>query len=121
MAKHPTLPLYYNDISRTCSTWTDEEFGCYMRLLMEQWDKGFIPKEPERIARLVTSFEKTWPILKDKFKEIDGVLKNERMEEVRVVDLKKPKRNPNETQTLTQKKARALKMKIQYTVSILKE
>ena len=83
MAKQPYLPLYYNDIMRTCSTWSDEEFGAYMRLLMEQWDKGFIPKEHERIKRLITSFEKNWPIIKNKFSEIDGVLINEHMEDIR--------------------------------------
>ena len=83
MAKQPTLPLYYNDIARTCSTWTDEEFGCYMRLLIQQWDAGGIPLDTNRISRLVTSFEKNWPLIKEKFKEVDGILKNPRMEEIR--------------------------------------
>lgn len=83
MAKQPTLPLYYNDIARTCSTWTDEEFGCYMRLLIEQWDKGSIPKEESRLHRLATSVKKNWHLIKEKFEESDGVLKNAKMEEIR--------------------------------------
>jgi uncharacterized phage protein (TIGR02220 family) len=113
MAKQPTLPLYYNDIARTCSTWTDEEFGCYMRLLMEQWDKGSIPNDPQRLSRLVTSFDKNWEMIKVKFVEADGVLKNHRMEEVREKQKMFAERNhkngakggrPKKTQTITQKK-----------------
>jgi uncharacterized protein YdaU (DUF1376 family) len=84
MAKQPYLPLYYNDISGSCASWSDEEFGCYIRLLMEQWRNGGIPIEPERIKRLITSFESSWPLLKSKFKEDAGVLKNKRMEEIRM-------------------------------------
>lgn len=83
MSKRPTLPLYYNDIARSTSTWTDEEFGCYMRLLMEQWDKGSLPNDCQRLARLVTSFEKNWPMLQKKFELKDGVFQNLRMEEIR--------------------------------------
>lgn len=95
MAKQPTLPLYYNDISRTCSTWTDEEFGCYLRLLIEQWDKGFIPKDVNRLKRLSTSVENNWPLIKGKFIEVDGVLKNENMEAIRL-NLKKHKEKQKE-------------------------
>lgn len=83
MAKNPVLPLYYNDIVGSTKTWTDEEFGAYMRLLIEQWDKGGLPKDSQRLARLITSMDVTWPMIKDKFEEIDGMLKNKRMEEVR--------------------------------------
>lgn len=83
MAKNPVLPLYYNDIVGSTKTWTDEEFGAYMRLLIEQWDKGGLPKDSQRLARLITSMDATWPMIKDKFEEIDGMLKNKRMEEVR--------------------------------------
>lgn len=92
MAKQPTLPLYYNDISRTCSTWTDEEFGCYLRLLIEQWDKGYIPVDVNRLKRLSTSVETHWPLIKDKFTESNGVLQNLHMEEIRE-KLKKHSKN----------------------------
>lgn len=96
MAKQPTLPLYYNDITRTCSTWTDEEFGCYMRLLIEQWDKGFIPKDINRLKRLSTSIEMNWPLMKDKFSEIgEGKLANNHMEEIRIDKNKFSKKQSN--------------------------
>ena len=83
MAKDPVFPLYYNDIDRTCKTWTDEEYGCYVRLLVEQWDKGGLPLDPQRLTRLATSVDKNWPLLKSKFEERDGQLKNQRLEEIR--------------------------------------
>lgn len=76
MAKDPVFPLYYNDIDRSTKTWTDEEFGAYMRLLMEQWDKGYLPNDYQRLTRIATSLDKNWSLLKDKFPAIDGVLKN---------------------------------------------
>lgn len=83
MAKDPVFPLYYNDIDRSTKTWTDEEFGAYMRLLMEQWDKGFLPKDYQRLTRIATSLDKNWPMLKCKFEEVDGVLKNKVLEDIR--------------------------------------
>jgi uncharacterized protein YdaU (DUF1376 family) len=83
MAKDPIFPLYYNDIDRSTKTWTDEEFGAYMRLLMEQWDKGGLPKDYQRLTRIATSLDTNWPMLKDKFVEVDGQLKNLVLEEIR--------------------------------------
>jgi uncharacterized protein YdaU (DUF1376 family) len=88
MAKDPVLPLYYNDICRSTSTWTDEEFGAYMRLLIEQWDKGILPKDYQRLTRLATSLGSTWPLLKDKFEEVENGLQNPVMEAIRVKRLK---------------------------------
>jgi uncharacterized protein YdaU (DUF1376 family) len=84
MAKNPILPLYYNDILGSTKTWTDEEFGAYMRLLIEQWDKGCIPADLKRLNRIAETTEKNWNILKLKFKEIaPGNLCNENMETIR--------------------------------------
>lgn len=83
MAKNPILPLYYNDLLGSTKTWTDEEFGAYMRLLIEQWDKGGLPNDSQRLARLYTSHAANWELLKDKFPLVDGLLKNPVMEEVR--------------------------------------
>lgn len=83
MAKNPIFPLYYNDIDRTCRTWTDEEYGCYVRLLVEQWDKGGIPTDPERRNRLATSAAKHWALIGPKFEQSGDVLKNPRLEEIR--------------------------------------
>lgn len=88
MAKDPIFPLYYNDLDRSTKTWTDEEFGAYVRLLMEQWDKGFIPKDYQRLTRIATSLDKNWPMLKEKFVEVGGNLQNMRLEEIRAIKSK---------------------------------
>lgn len=83
MAKNPILPLYYNDLLGSTKTWTDEEFGAYIRLLIEQWDKGGLPNDSQRLARLYTSHDANWSMLKEKFPLVDGLLKNPVMEAVR--------------------------------------
>lgn len=83
MAVNPIFPLYYNDIDRSTRDWTDEEFGCYMRLLMHQWDKGEIPKDPQRLSRIVTSLGSSWVTVGLKFVETGTGLQNEKLEEIR--------------------------------------
>lgn len=84
MAKDPILPIYYNDLDRSTRDWTDEEFGAYLRLLMHQWDKGSLPKDYQRLTRIATSLDTTWPLIKGKFVEKDGGLINQTMEDIRV-------------------------------------
>lgn len=111
MAKDPILPLYYNDLRGTTATWSDEELGAYVRLLIEQWDKGFLPNDYQRLTRLATSLPTTWPLIKDKFPEVDGVLKNPVMEAIRLKRLKFKekqsdnirKRYQNSTKSITKK------------------
>jgi uncharacterized phage protein (TIGR02220 family) len=88
MAKDPILPLYYNDITRSTITWTDEEFGAYMRLLIEQWDKGCLPNDVSRLSRIATSLQNTWELIKSKFKPVDCGLQNPIMEEIRLKRIK---------------------------------
>lgn len=88
MAKDPILPLYYNDITRSTITWTDEEFGAYMRLLIEQWDKGCLPNDVSRLSRIATSLNNTWELIKSKFRPTDCGLQNPVMEEIRLKRLK---------------------------------
>jgi uncharacterized protein YdaU (DUF1376 family) len=84
MAKNPILPLYYNDLLGATKTWTDEEFGAYVRLLIEQWDKGGLPNDYQRLTRIATSLGNNWEgLLRDKFPLVDGMLKNPVMESVR--------------------------------------
>lgn len=66
--KDPVLPLYYTDIVASTLTWTDEEFGSYVRLLIYQWDKGEIPKDSNRRLKISETSERHWPVLKEKFK-----------------------------------------------------
>lgn len=84
MAKDPVLPLYYNDITTSTQDWTDEEFGAYVRLLIHQWRQGGLPKDYQRLTRIATSLNTNWPLLKEKFQEVDGLLKNPVMEEIRL-------------------------------------
>lgn len=98
MAKNPILPLYYNDIDRSTRTWSDEEFGAYMRLLIEQWDKGYLPNDYQKLTRLSTSLDRNWKFLKDKFPEVDGVLKNPVMEEIRAKRNKFSEKQKNNVQ-----------------------
>jgi len=96
MAKDPVLPLYFNDFDRSTRDWTDEEVGAYIRLLMEQWDKGSLPKDYQRLTRLATSLNTTWPTIKVKFEEVDGVLKNPNMELIRAkINAHKQKQREN--------------------------
>ena len=108
MAANPILPLYYNDIDRSTRDWSDEEFGCYMRLLMHQWAQGEIPKETQRLSRIVTSLDNSWDLVKTKFEETDTGMVNLKLEEIRAERLsylkkqqengkkggRKPKNNP---------------------------
>lgn len=83
MAKDPVLPLYYNDLTASTLDWTDEEFGAYVRLLIHQWRQGGIPKDYQRLTRIATSLDKNWSMLQTKFEEVDGILKNKVMEDIR--------------------------------------
>ncbi|WP_158538694.1 DUF1376 domain-containing protein [Chitinophaga skermanii] len=83
MAKDPILPLYYNDFRGATLDWTDEEVGAYIRLLIYQWDAGFIPNDKKRLERICSSFTQTWPLLSTKFSDNDGKLQNQRLEIIR--------------------------------------
>jgi len=83
MARNPILPLYYNDLTTSTQDWTDEEFGAYVRLLIHQWRQGGLPKDYQRLTRIATSLSTNWTMLKVKFPEVDGLLKNPVMEEIR--------------------------------------
>lgn len=114
MAKDPIFPLYYNDIDRSTKTWTDEEFGAYVRLLMEQWDKGGLPTDYQRLTRIATSLDKNWVLLKGKFVEVDGQLKNEKLEEVREKRLKHRQKQKENIQKRYQKSTKNLPLENEY-------
>lgn len=65
--------------------WRDDEVGAFVKLLIEQFDVGFIPDDPEELGRLITTFKKNWPRLKKKFKEPSeaGQLRNTFMCKIR--------------------------------------
>lgn len=87
--------FYYQKINNSTIGWRDEEYGAFVRFLTRQFDKGFIPDDPEELALLSTSFKKTWGRVGKKFKstEIPGQLKNSFMITVRDKALSKSVKN----------------------------
>lgn len=82
--KYPILPLLTADLIGATASYSDEEFGCYVRLLMSQWDKLSIPNDFNKLNRIAPTTEKHWELIKDKFPEIaPGLLQNKKMEIVR--------------------------------------
>lgn len=58
--------------------------GVYIRLLLHQWDHGFIPADLEEIALIEPEVGKVWVKLQSKFAEVaPGQLQNQKLEEVR--------------------------------------
>lgn len=107
------FPLYYQRLLSSTIGWTDSEFGTYLRLLIYQFDNGFIPEDLQRLSRISPGVKRNWRTLSDKFISIgDGKLINPVMDEIyKEIQCKKlknstngkkggrPIKNPNETQT----------------------
>lgn len=92
--------FYYLRILGSCKGWTDDEFGAYVKLLIHQFDKGFIPNDEKEIKRIITSHKKNWLLLKQKFSEAEpGKLMNDVMAVVRE-EFDEKKRRGKETGSL---------------------
>ncbi len=52
MSKMPWFPFYASDFKTSTESYTNEEVGAYIRLLCSQWDKGVLPSDPSRLARM---------------------------------------------------------------------
>jgi len=80
--KAPAFQFYADDfLGGTCDM-TAEEVGAYIRLLCHQWNKGGIPNDPERLARMAGVMPGPslgYASAKLRLCE-DGVLRNDRME-----------------------------------------
>lgn len=62
---------------------TDEEVGCYMRLMLAQFNRGGrLPNDLKFLSRYCDSLDRSWAVVSEKFPEIDGGKnrQNERME-----------------------------------------
>lgn len=125
MANNPSFSFYVNDFEGGTRHMTDEELGCYLRLLLAQFNRGgFLPNDEKFLTRFCTSFQQSWPIVKEKFTPISGNLQNQRLE-IETNKRKKfigkqsdngtkggrpkkatknPNINPEQTQTISQKK-----------------
>lgn len=76
--------LHYQKLLTSTLGWKDDEFGAYVRLLIYQFDKGFIPTESSARSRIITTEKKNWALLSEKFPEDEkGVLRNPFMDGVR--------------------------------------
>jgi len=47
--------------------WKDDEVGAFVKLLIEQFDRGYVPDDLQEIDRLITSRKKNWKLLAKKF------------------------------------------------------
>lgn len=85
MANNPKFNFYVNDFEGGTRHMTDEELGCYMRLLLAQFNMGTLPNDQKFLSRLCDSLERSWPIVKNKFVLVENEgLKNERLDFERI-------------------------------------
>lgn len=84
MKASPAFQFYVADFLVGTAEMTAEEVGGYIRLLCYQWSKGGLPIENKKLMQLSGLFDlDSLNTVKTKFIEIDGLLKNERMEKTR--------------------------------------
>lgn len=84
MNKPPAFQFYADDFLGGTTIFNTEETGAYILLLCHQWNTGGLPKEEKlirRIAKVNDEFDLS--LVLSKFKDVDGKLKNERMEQER--------------------------------------
>ena len=83
--KAPAFQFYADDFLAGTSDMSAEEVGGYIRLLCHQWTKGGIPNDPDRAGRMATllgSPSLGYVLAKFSLGD-DGMLRNERLEQVR--------------------------------------
>jgi uncharacterized protein YdaU (DUF1376 family) len=87
--RNPYFRFYPGDFYLDTATWSDTECGAFIRCLSFQWEKGFIPNDIDRLARIAHSMSD--PLVRDtvleKFEKAPGNpghLVNAKLESVRV-------------------------------------
>jgi uncharacterized protein YdaU (DUF1376 family) len=87
--KNPYFRFYPGDFYLDTATWSDTECGAFIRCLSFQWEKGFIPNDIDRLARIAHSMSE--PLVRetvlskfDKAPGNPGQLVNAKLESVRV-------------------------------------
>lgn len=65
------FPLHYHKLMHATAGWKDDQFGAYLRLLIYQFDKGYIPSDLDELETISSSIRKNWKIISKKFKD-DG-------------------------------------------------
>ena len=83
--KPPAFQFYADDFLSGTADMTNEEVGAYIRLLCQQWTKGGLPKEPERLSMMAGAMPvPSLGYVLAKFQSCDdGLLRNARLERVR--------------------------------------
>jgi uncharacterized protein YdaU (DUF1376 family) len=91
--KRPAFLWYPKDaITDNCRALSCEAYGFYIRLLEHSWINDGIPSDEDFLIDLAKNafgiskykFLKLWPKVKNFFREIDGVLINDRLEKERI-------------------------------------
>jgi len=88
MKDGPAFQLYAADFYMDTISWTNEEIGIYLRLLLSEWINGPLDFNARKLASIsqisLRKFGIKWVKIGEKFTENkDGKLINERLEEVR--------------------------------------
>jgi uncharacterized protein YdaU (DUF1376 family) len=88
MAKFPSFPLYAQDFDMDTNTWSNEEVGVYLRLLLSEWINGPLPDDTKKLAQIARispkKFKNLFQICSKKFiRDGNGFLINEKMEKIR--------------------------------------
>jgi uncharacterized protein YdaU (DUF1376 family)/coenzyme F420-reducing hydrogenase delta subunit len=89
MANSPWFKMYAGDFLTDTNAWDVVEVGIYIRLLCTQWVNGGLPNDMARLARVCgvnkELFVEAWKYIGEKFILCgDGLLRNGKMEEVRM-------------------------------------
>ena len=78
------FPMYWQRFILGTRDFKTEEVGAYFLLLLEQWDKGFLPENDKELKKISgISMKKLEKVMK-KFKKIDGKYFNEALEIIRI-------------------------------------
>ena len=71
MSKPPAFQMYASDFYMDTITWTNEEIGVYLRLLLYEWINKDLPEDPEKLKKIVKisskKFKKIFPSMSHKF------------------------------------------------------
>lgn len=87
MGKAPAFQFYAADFLVGTLEMTLQEIGLYIKLLALSWDKGALPNDSARLARLAgipeRDFKALWIMVSEKWELTDAGFINERLEEQR--------------------------------------
>lgn len=88
----PMMPWFPKEFAAATSTWSFAERSAYRALLDVQWEMGVLPKQLWRLAQAIgmslPDFELVWPTVMLKFEQVEGGIRNSRLEEHRVTAFK---------------------------------